>query len=397
MITPKNIALVVALMIIAGAVFYLQSGKTTAPVIRQELVSVASGTISNISISTSSATSTPTPRVSDRSAIRRQKAANPNYYPAVEIVQPTGFINAAPFNLASLVGKKVILIDFWTYSCINCIRTIPYLNSWYKKYKDKGFVIVGVHSPEFEFEKKYENVAANVKKLGIEYPVVLDSNFGTWNAYGNNSWPSEYLIDVDGFVIHHTIGEGRYEETEREIQNALAEKMAALGESSAPAAGVSAPVSALGVDFSKVKSPEIYFGSARNKYLGNGVKNKVGVQSFTRPNENEIVPNTLYLAGVWKIRDQFAENVGGDARIVFKYNSRRVFMVASAEEPVAVTLLRDGKNAGDVAGPDGVLGGATIQDERLYWLIDDESGYGEHTLEIIIKNPGLKAFTFTFG
>ena len=152
------------------------------------------------------------------------------YPPAIEIADPTGFINASSsFRLANLIGKDVILLDFWTYSCINCIRTIPYLNAWYQRYHDQGLEIVGIHTPEFDFEKDISNVQAAIMKFGIQYPVVLDSNYGTWTAYGNLYWPHEYLIDMAGYIVHDQIGEGNYSETEQEIQKLLAERSAILG------------------------------------------------------------------------------------------------------------------------------------------------------------------------
>src|SRR5437764_2237467 len=148
-----------------------------------------------------------------------------------EFAQISGYINTpnnSPITLSSLKGK-VVLVDFWTYSCINCIRTIPHLNDWNQKYADKGLVIVGVHSPEFEFEKSYDNVKAAVQRFGITYPVILDSDHGTWNAYGNQYWPRDYLVDSQGYIRHDHIGEGDYNTTERAIQSLLAERAALAG------------------------------------------------------------------------------------------------------------------------------------------------------------------------
>ncbi|PJC45308.1 thiol-disulfide isomerase, partial [Candidatus Pacearchaeota archaeon CG_4_9_14_0_2_um_filter_30_8] len=151
-------------------------------------------------------------------------------YPAAkELVHPDGFININPFNLSDYIGKKVILLDFWTYSCINCQRTFPYLESWNEKYSDKGLLIIGIHTPEFNFEKEYNNVQKATEEFGIKYPVVLDNNYLTWQAYGNQYWPREYLIDIDGFIVHDHIGEGGYAETETAIQDALKERLEVLG------------------------------------------------------------------------------------------------------------------------------------------------------------------------
>ena len=397
--TQKNIVLITILILIAGAIFYLQSEKVDMSpddVVRQELVlngdscengSCASRTIPANATSSSSALNSVLP---DRQAILKQKATR--YYPSVEIVDPKGFINTGNINLASLVGKKVILIDFWTFSCINCIRTIPYLNAWYSKYKDKGFVIIGLHAPEFSFERDYENVVEHVRKYGIEYPVVLDNNFATWNAYGNNSWPSKYLIDIDGFVIHHTIGERRYAETEQEIQRALKERAEALGENTEIPSDIAKPA-VQNVDYGKIGSPEIYFGSARNEFLGNG--SPQGTQTLVYPSEVKL--NKLYLSGTWKFDAQFTENESADAKIVFRYRAKSFYIVGSAENPVSLTILRDGKPVDAEAGEDVHSGKVIVQEDRLYKLIDDPVGYGEHTLEIIIDKPGFKAFTFTFG
>jgi thiol-disulfide isomerase/thioredoxin len=146
------------------------------------------------------------------------------YDSAKEIVSPAGFINTDEnLQIKNLIGKKVVLLDFWTYSCINCQRTLPYITSWYDKYKDAGLEIIGVHTPEFAFEKEYDNVVAATKKWGVNYPVVLDNDYGTWQAYKNRYWPRKYLIDIDGYIVYDHIGEGGYDETEKKIQELLME------------------------------------------------------------------------------------------------------------------------------------------------------------------------------
>ncbi len=318
---------------------------------------------------------------------------------AKEIVNPSGFINTNNITVAGLIGKKVILIDFWTYSCINCLRTLPYLNSWYEKYVDKGFVIIGVHTPEFQFEQNYDNVYAAVQKFGIKYPVVLDNNYSTWSAYGNLYWPHDYLIDIDGFIVHDHIGEGDYETTERYIQDALRERMAVLKIKENISTEISKPSEVVNIDFTKINSPETYFGAARNIYLGNGKKNKAGVQNLSEPAQISI--NTLYLVGLWDFQNEFAENKDPGTKIIFSYSAKNVNFVASAINNVTVQVFRDGKPLGNESGKDVLRGNntstVTIREPRLYSLIDDPGGYGEHTIEINIENPGLRAFTFTFG
>src|ERR687898_10073 len=190
---------------------------------------------------------------------------------APDVAKITGNINTEEgqsINLKDLKGK-VVLVDFWTYSCINCIRTLPYLVDWNEKYADKGLVIVGVHSPEFEFEKNIDNVKAAVQKFGIKYPVIQDNDKGTWNAYENKYWPQKYIVDHEGYIRYDHIGEGGYYETEKVIQALLQERNAEIGLDTSPTSSnnntvtettTSAPENVQSVDFSKINSPELYFG-----------------------------------------------------------------------------------------------------------------------------------------
>ena len=267
-----------------------------------------SGSGQTINIAPKISSSTPS-QTGDNQQVNSQRLADvkeksSNYELAKEITTPDGFINTDGKHLAinDFIGKKVILIDFWTYSCINCQRTTPYLNSWYEKYKDKGLVIIGIHTPEFEFEKDYNNVKAAVEKFGIKFPVVLDNDYSTWSAYRNLYWPRKYLIDIDGYIVYDHIGEGGYEETEQKIQKALSEKMAVLNEK-----GV--------IDQSLTKesynqisqiSPETYFGSARNDQQA----------------------NLLFPSNSWNITPEFAQNTSANANIVYTYTAKDVFFVA---------------------------------------------------------------------
>lgn len=312
-----------------------------------------------------------------------------------EINQPAGFVNTDKITLGELVGKKVILVDFVTYSCINCIRTFPYLVDWYGKYKEKGLEIVAIHTPEFAFEHKKENVEAAMKKFGITFPVVLDNAYGTWRAYGNNYWPRKYLIDIHGNIVYDHIGEGAYDETEKKIQEALEERMTVLGIADSVAVPLSHPSSTVGTELGKINSPEIYFGSERNEYLGNGTEGKSGKQTLTIP--VTILPNTLYLGGIWDVAGDHATTVSQPAKLIFRYTAKQVNMVASADTTSTVRVQRDGRELGDAAGSDVSNGVVTIRGERLYEFINDPAGYAEHTIEIEIDQPGVKVFTFTFG
>lgn len=313
------------------------------------------------------------------------------YPKAPELVAPDGYLNTGPITIGEFKGKKVVLIDFWTYSCINCQRTTPFLNSWYDKYEDDGLVIIGVHTPEFAFEQLPENVKAAIAKEGIRYPIVLDNQYQTWNAFKNQYWPRKYLIDIDGYIVYDHAGEGDYAGAEKAIQKALAERMMRLGmEGVIDSSTVAVPEVKV-----ETKSRETYFGWARNEFLANGTKYTKGEQEFSKP--SSMTPNRLYLAGTWNFDKEYAENTTADARIFYTYTAKRVFFVASAEEGTTITVLRDGVPVSLERGEDvDANGKVLIQESGLYDLIEEESA-GTHTIEIQVEGTGLKAFTFTFG
>ncbi|HEY4510442.1 MAG TPA: redoxin family protein [Candidatus Paceibacterota bacterium] len=373
----RKAILVIVIAVVIGSIYYFESKRP------MRIVLTGDGKASE-EIPLPAAPSAVASTSTNSKSLKIVSPGKANFPRAKEIAKPFGFINTPPIKLSDLVGKKIILIDFWTYSCINCVRTIPYLNAWYEKYKDKGFVILGVHTPEFEFEKDYNNVSEAVKKFGIQYPVVLDNDYGTWNAYGNLYWPREYLIDIEGYIVHDHIGEGGYVATEGAIQEALEERMRVLNESGEVAKDTAKPIGAGSVEFDKVKSPEIYFGSARNSLLGNGAPNASGEQTFEAP--AEVKKNTLYLSGRWSFSGEYAESRTREAKIVFRYEAKNVYLVGSSENGVNLKVLRDGKEVKSIE----------VKNEELYRLIDG-TDYGEHTLEVIIQNPGLRVFTLTFG
>ena len=318
------------------------------------------------------------------------------YQKAPELVSPDGYINTEghPVSIGQYLGKNVVLIDFWDYSCINCQRTIPYLNAWYEKYKNQGLIIVGVHTPEFAFEHLQSNVETAAKRFGISYPVVLDNEYKTWNAFQNQYWPREYLVDIDGYIVHDHAGEGDYDGTEHAIQNALTERAARLKTQAIPTSIVNIQAS----DLSAIQSPETYFGSARNQYLGNGTPGTQSLQKFTLPSPDSIQANTLYLGGQWNIRQEYAESAAGGT-VIFKYNSRDVYMVATnLDSSVKIKVLRDGQPIGSFAGTDvdPKTSEVTINGDRLYKLIHDPTP-GVHTIELQIEQGVLDAYTFTFG
>ena len=320
------------------------------------------------------------------------------YAKAPELVSPDGFINTGgkSITLAEMrENNQVVLLDIWTYSCINCQRTLPYLKAWHEKYKDDGLVIVGVHTPEFAFEKVYENVEKAARGFGLEYPIVLDNAYRTWNALGNQYWPRKYLIDIDGYIVYDHIGEGAYAETEKAIQRALAERASRMRLSSEStgeivAESVEAPRP------TGVRSPETYFGAWRNENLGNGTPQEEGRKEFVLP--AGLVPNVLYLSGTWDIEHEYAKNGVSGAGIRFVYSAKDVYFVARSDEPIRIRVTRDGGKLLDEArGADvGVDGLATIHEDRLYRLVEDAVP-GQHTLEIEILESGVEAYTFTFG
>ncbi len=366
----RVLILILAVIGIVSSIIYLQSQK----------VSVLQG---------SNQVSTITPMTNDDKA---------KLYPvAKDITTPDGFINTDGINISDLIGKKVILVDFWTYSCINCQRTTPYLNAWYDKYKDQGLEIIGIHTPEFEFEKDYANVQLAVTKEAIKFPVVLDNDFSTWQAYGNRYWPRKYLIDIDGYIVYDHIGEGAYEETEQKIQAVLSERARRLDQSIIIDGTISQPEGTEVVDSDKVGSQEVYFGSGRNSQLVNGQTGSANTQILTIP--SDVKGNGLYLGGIWKFTEESAESQG-QAAISYRYQAKHVYFVASADILIEAEVLLDGQPLGSRAGKDVVTRDGhsylKIQANQLYEIIADQD-YGQHTLEILIPQGGLQAYTFTFG
>jgi thiol-disulfide isomerase/thioredoxin len=411
MSTNKKIAFVVIILVVIGSIWYLESlkvhpaasGQAGQAIDVNALLANATGTVPVAS--NTGATNTPTaPAIQlssgEKTALARlavaDKAAGDQ--PAIEIADPTGFVNASStFTLSSLIGKKVILLDFWTYSCINCARTIPYLNAWYQKYAGDGLEIVGIHTPEFDFEKNIANVQSAVAEYGIHYPVVLDSNYGTWDAYNNLYWPHEYLIDMAGYIVHDQVGEGNYPETEAEIQTLLAQRAQILGLST-----TTIPTSTVDIapaNLSEIQSPETYFGAARNSLLANGVAMTNGSQTLTIPTADTIQPNQLYLGGTWDFEDQYATNIAAGATITYEYDAGNVYMVAAGTPAgTVVDVMQDGQSISAVdAGSDVHNGKVVISGNRLYNIVKNVDGGGQHLLQLNVETPGLQAYTFTFG
>jgi thiol-disulfide isomerase/thioredoxin len=320
---------------------------------------------------------------------------------AKDFTKISEYINTKPISLYDL-KDKVVLVDFWTYSCINCIRTIPHLNEWYDKYSDKGLIIVGIHTPEFEFEKNSDNVKSAVQKFGIKYPVFQDNDKETWKKYENRYWPRKYLIDNEGYIRYDHIGEGAYSETEKVIQALLAERAAHLGMKNISINESQNIDSDLkleyqDVNFSKIKSPELYLGyEFARAPLGN-------IEGF-KPNEtvlyqlldsSEINLNSIYLKGKWRNNPDHMELQSNNGSIILKYNSKSVNIVAGGNGNF--TVIQDGKLiTNDLSKDSSTNGKFVIDKQRLYNLVTNKD-YGEHTIEIDVKGKGFQIYTFTFG
>jgi len=316
-------------------------------------------------------------------------------YPlAPELQGLTGYINTQEgLQLKDLRGK-VVLVDFWTYSCINCLRTLPHLVAWDKQYRDQGLVIVGVHTPEFEFEKDKENVKTAAKKYGIEYPIVQDNNYATWNAFGNRFWPHKYLIDADGYIRYDHIGEGNYDETEMKIQELLAEKNKSMEQK----------------EFTKIPdttptlptTPELYAGYAFALNRGQNIGNKEGLQveqviNYTLP--EQVQPDIIYLQGLWRNNKDNLEAKEPGASIVLDYLAKNVNIVAM-DGDAELEVFIDGayikpEMAGEDIHFDVERAFITIDEPRLYNIVN--GNYGRHTLKLKASKTGFSFHAFTFG
>ncbi|WP_435626515.1 cytochrome c biogenesis protein DipZ [Candidatus Ferrigenium straubiae] len=304
-------------------------------------------------------------------------------YPAPEFAEIETWLNSTPLTMQGLRGK-VVLIDFWTYSCINCIRTLPYLTDWDRKYRDMGLVIVGVHSPEFEFEKKTDNVGAAIAQHGIRYPVAQDNRLSTWLNFNNRYWPAHYLIDRQGQVVYTHFGEGKYDVTENNIRYLLGLKE--KGQTIA----VEGPTFALG------QTPETYLGYLRADSFG-------GRERVARDAEGSyrfpaFLPEHQWaLSGKWKVeRERIVSGKGGALRLNFK--ARKAFLVlgSASGKPLHATVTLNGEPVGSNAGKDAPGGALTVERNTLYELIDQKTPKNG-LIEIRSEEPGLEAYAFTFG
>ena len=307
------------------------------------------------------------------------------------------WLNSPPLTKQGLRGK-VVLIDFWTYSCINCLRAIPYVRAWAQKYKDQGLVVIGVHTPEFAFERDVDNVKHAVRDLNIDYPVAIDSNFVLWRAFDNQYWPAHYFIDTEGRIRHHHFGEGQYAESEHVIQQLLTETGKAdiaKGTVSVSAGGAEAAA-----DTGNVKSPETYIGFMRAENFsspGGAVQDVDHV--YALPSDLRL--NQWALSGTWKIEDERAVLGVAGGGIAYRFHARDLHLVLGSGEdgkPVRFRVLIDGQPPGDDHGVDiDANGEGVVSGQRLYQLVRQRGPVKDRTFEIQFLDPGAQAFAFTFG
>src|SRR3954469_11354869 len=309
----------------------------------------------------------------------------------------TGWLNSPPLRAEDLRGK-VILIDFWTYSCINWLRTLPYVRAWAAKYRDQGLVVIGVHTPEFDFEKNVDNVRMAVANMRVEYPVAIDSDYALWHAFENQYWPALYIVDAKGLIRHHQFGEGGYEESERIIQQLLAEAgVHGIGNDRVTVEGGGVEAAP---DWGNLQSLENYVGYRRTENFASPGGMVAGKRHrYSGP--ASLRSNYWALTGDWTVGSQAAALNGEVGRIAYRFHARDLHMVmgpAVRGTAVRFHVLIDGKPPGAAHGLDvNEQGVGTVTDQRLYHLIRQPQPIVDRLFEIEFLDPGVETFSFTFG
>jgi thiol-disulfide isomerase/thioredoxin len=309
----------------------------------------------------------------------------------------TGWPNSPPLTAADL-GGKVVLVDFWTYTCINWLRTLGYVRAWAKRYEDQGLVVVGVHTPEFPFEHDVDNVREAAKDLVVEYPIALDSDYGIWRAFDNHYWPAVYIADVQGRIRHHQFGEGGYEECERIIQALLREAGGdGVGDGLVSVADDGLEAQA---DWANLGSPETYLGyeQAQN-FASPGGADLDEPRTYVAPDQLRL--NQWALSGDWTVERGTSVLNQADGRIAFRFHARDVHLVMgprSRGTSVPFRVLVGGEPPGAAHGLDvDERGQGTLSQQRLYQLVRERGSITDRTFEITFLAPGVEAYAFTFG
>jgi thiol-disulfide isomerase/thioredoxin len=309
----------------------------------------------------------------------------------------TQWLNSPPLTAAGLRGR-VVLIDFWTYTCINWLRTLPYLRAWAEKYKDHGLVLIGVHTPEFDVEHDLDNVRRAVKDLRVDYPVAVDNDYAIWSAFNNHYWPALYFVDAQGQIRHHRFGEGNYEESEIILQQLLTDAgITAIGQDlvSVEAGGAEAAA-----DWNNLRSPENYLGYQRTENFASSNGAVVEIpHMYVTPERLRL--NHWALAGDWTVEAGETVLNHPDGRIVYRFHARDLNLVmgpAAQGPPVRFYVRIDGQAPGAAHGADvDDQGNGTASEPRLYQLIRQPGPIRERTFEIMFLDPGVHAYAFTFG
>ncbi len=301
---------------------------------------------------------------------------------APEIIPGGEWFNSDPLTLEELKGK-VVIVDFWTYSCINCIRTLPYIEKWWETYKDDGLVIIGVHSPEFEFEKNPKNVEKAIQDFGLTYPIVQDNNFSTWRNYSNQYWPAKYIIDKDGFIRYYHFGEGEYDQTEEVIQKLLKET---------GAENVDKEINNADYDIES-NTPETYLGYARLSGFASN-ENIVRDKTATYSAPKNLPSNSVAYEGDWNVMDEYANPQKG-AKLYLNFDAKDVYLVMRTKgDPSKVKVYVDDKL--QYFGEDNIEGTVTITKDSLYRLIKLPTA-GRHILRLEFEDENTEVYAFTFG
>jgi len=302
----------------------------------------------------------------------------------------TGWLNSEPLGLAELRGH-VVLVDFWTFTCINWLRTEPYVRAWSQAYRDDGLVVIGVHTPEFSFEHEIDRVRQATKERGIDYPVAVDNDYEVWSAFDNHYWPALYFIDADGIIRDHHFGEGRYEQSERIIQQLLGVERGLV-----PVEGVGVEAEA---DWDHLRTPETYLGYGRSEHFASP-----DGAAFNERRAYELPGRLRFnhwaLAGGWTIgREKVVLDQAGGS-IAYRFHARDAHLVLSpgARGPIPFRVLLDGEAPGPSHGVDVYQdGNGWLRDGRMYQLVREHDAVRERTLEITFLEPGAEAYVFTFG
>jgi thiol-disulfide isomerase/thioredoxin len=307
------------------------------------------------------------------------------------------WLNSQPLNTADLRGK-VVVVEFWTYTCVNWRRTLPYVRAWTKRYESQGLVIIGVHTPEFDFEKEPDNVRRATKEMEIDYPVAVDSRQRIWNAFRNEYWPALYFVDAQGHIRHHQFGEGDYDKSERVIRQLLAE----TGSADVPRGSVSVDPRGLEVaaDWADQRSPETYVGYGRAQGFASPGSAARGIGSlYTAPSRLRL--NRWGLSGYWTVEEEPAVLNKADGRIIYRFHARDLNLVMSPGAPgssVRFRVLIDGQPPGLAHGIDvDESGYGTVSEPQTYQLIRQPQPILDREFEIEFLDPGVKVFDFTFG